>query len=407
MKFNVLKRIFIQYEYKVIYKRIFFTCFILFIYILGSHIPLLSHKNVQSKPDSFYNLAISNMGGDINRLNIFTLGLGPWLTAMIIFSLFAYRNKEKLMKLTRAEKNYKEKLLTIFISIIQGRFIINEYINTEGNHTENIYILLLVLVTGTMLLVWLADQNSRRGIAGPMPIVMISIIKYIFQQNFQIQTSFSILAIIIIIFIVALLILLFMELVEYRIYYRDLMNMAVKTGDKYLAWKINPSGSISIMISISVFLLLENIISYILGIINPSWKSGFLSLDFTSPIGITSYILIQMIIGYLLSRLLLNTKQKSKDFLKNGNYFIGIKPGEETEIYLNRMARRVCWIGTIITTLIIGIPLYASLLVPHLSQQIYFALQLIVLTYIAMNITETIRTYFYFDRYKLFLNKYW
>lgn len=48
-----------------------------------------------------------------------------------------------------------------------------------------------------------------------------------------------------------------------------------------------------------------------------------------------------------------------------------------------------------------------DLFVPHLSTEIYFSVQLIVLVYISINIAETIRTYLYFDKYKPFLNQYW
>mgnify|MGYP002721585900 FL=1 len=71
------------------------------------------------------------------------------------------------------------------------------------------------------------------------------------------------------------------------------------------------------------------------------------------------------------------------------------------------MARRVCWFGSGLVTLIIAIPLYSTLLIPELAPQIYFAIQLIVLVYIGINIVETLRTYLYFDKYKPFLNKYW
>ena len=54
--------------------------------------------------------------------------------------------------------------------------LINEYVIKDKIHSENVFLLLLVLVTGTMFLVWLADQNTRYGIAGPMPIVMMSIV---------------------------------------------------------------------------------------------------------------------------------------------------------------------------------------------------------------------------------------
>lgn len=60
-----------QYEYKIIYKRMLYTCFILFIYILGTNISIVSYNDMQVKHESFFKIAISNMGGDVNTLNIF------------------------------------------------------------------------------------------------------------------------------------------------------------------------------------------------------------------------------------------------------------------------------------------------------------------------------------------------
>lgn len=53
-----------QYEYKIIYKRILYTCFILFIYILGTNISIVSYNDMQVKHESFFKIAISNMGGE-------------------------------------------------------------------------------------------------------------------------------------------------------------------------------------------------------------------------------------------------------------------------------------------------------------------------------------------------------
>lgn len=405
---NLIELIFKKYEYKILYKRMLFTCLIVFIYILGSNISIVSQVHTKGHEGSFFKIAISNMGGDVNNLNIFTLGLGPWLTAMIMFSLISYRNMEKSMKQTRAEKNYKEKLLTLFLGFTQGYFIIHEYVSNDRIQTDNILILLIILVTGTMLLVWLADQNIRYGIAGPMPIVFTSIIKSLVHQKFEhIDANLLVLVLIGLIVIFTLFVLLFIELVEYRTNYRDVMNVSQSNTKTYLSWKINPAGSMAIMISISTFVMINALVNLIAKIIFTDAPSRFEWLTFGSPIGITIYILLQMILSYFLSRFLLNTKEKAKIFLKNGNYFISVNPGEETANYLNKMARRVCWFGSVTVTLIIGIPLYTTLLIPSLTQQIYFAIQLIVLIYIGINITETIRTYLYFDRYKQFLNKYW
>ncbi|MEJ7542286.1 accessory Sec system protein translocase subunit SecY2 [Staphylococcus intermedius] len=401
-----MRRIIKNMEYKILYKRIMFTCLVLFVYMIGTNIAIIPDQERKSG-HSFIELGISNVGGDLSRLNIFTLGLGPWLTAMIILMLFAYRNMDKYAKQTKAERHYKEKLLTLFLSVIQGSFVVHQNITTIQDHHLNPFVVLLVLVTGAMLLVWLADRNMRFGLAGPMPIVMLSIIKSIFYQG-AINLSVSTLTIVIIItvLVIVLLILLFIELVERHLFYKDIMNVSSQDIVTYVAWKYNPAGSISIMVSLSLFTIFNMLIQLLTLVIPIRFDiSDFLTL--TNPKGVTLYLLLQLVLGYFLSRFLINTPQKTKDFLKSGNYFSGIYPGEDTDHYLNKVARRVCFIGAMTVTLIIGIPLYCALLVPHLSQEIFFIIQLVMLVYISVNIAETIKTYLYFDEYKLFLNKYW
>ena len=68
---------------------------IIFIYILGSNIKIADMKSSAQHTNQFLDLAISNVGGDITTLNLFSLGLSPWLTTMIIMTLPTYRNMEK------------------------------------------------------------------------------------------------------------------------------------------------------------------------------------------------------------------------------------------------------------------------------------------------------------------------
>ena len=118
-----------EFEYKILYKRILFTCFILIIYILGSNISIVGNEAIKQHKDSFFKLAISNVGGDLNTLNIFSLGLGPWLSSMIIITLMNYKNEDKVKTQTRVERHFKERLLTLLLSTIQGFYIIHSFIN--------------------------------------------------------------------------------------------------------------------------------------------------------------------------------------------------------------------------------------------------------------------------------------
>lgn len=390
---------------KILHKRIIFTITILTIYIFGSNISIIGNEKIKSNHNSFLKLAISNVGGDLNSLNVFSLGLGPWLTAMIIIMLFKYRDIDNIVKQTQSEKQLKEKLLTIFIASIQAYYVIHTYVQSNIIQNANILLLIMILLTGTLLLVWLADQNTTYGIGGPMPIVLMSLIKSLFHQQLSSINITPTLFIVIGLLVIAMLILLYIELSEYRLYYKDIMNMSTQNSHSYLSWKLNPAGSISIMISLSIFLLLNNIINLI-GNLLLNKEMNVVIFGFDNHIGITVYIVIQIIFGYLLSRFLINTKRKAKEFLKNGNYFININPGEETEKYLNKKARIICWFGSITVALILAVPLYCSLLIPELSKEIYFSIQLIILIYIGISITETLRAYSYFDRYKNILDKY-
>nr|WP_169710827.1 accessory Sec system protein translocase subunit SecY2 [Staphylococcus lutrae] len=396
-----------QYEYKILHKRIMFTMFVLLIYIIGSHIPLVAESAMTKGTSSFYRLAVSNMGGNIVRLNVFSLGLGPWLTAMLILSLLSYKNMERAMRQTRAEKHYKEKLLTLILCFLQGVFVLNQFVVQEALSMSNKALFLLILIAGAMFMMWLADQNVRHGIAGPMPIVMLSIVSAMFNQRF-IHPNLATITLItmLMLLLLALFTLLMIELIEYRTTYRDIMEIKQDDSVHYLAWKLNPSGSITIMIGLSVFLILNSAVSLIVhfAIDQPVHITLF---SFDNVIGISFYLILQIILGYFLSRIMINTRQTAKNFLKSGNYFVGVRPGLPTAMYLDHHAKRVCWFGTVMVGLIIGVPLYASLWVPHLSQQIYLAVQMIILVYIGINIADTFRTYLYFDKYKQFLNKYW
>lgn len=86
------------------------------------------------------------------------------------------------------------------------------------------------------------------------------------------------------------------------------MNNSTNKTPTYLAWKLNPAGSISIMISLSVYVLLNNMINLIATLLGSNANFEFLS--FANPIGIMFYIVLQIVLSYLLSRFLINTKKK-------------------------------------------------------------------------------------------------
>ncbi|PCF86344.1 accessory Sec system protein translocase subunit SecY2 [Staphylococcus intermedius] len=391
-------------EYKVLYQRLFFTLMVIIIFMFGSHITLPGIKERTHTPHHLLDLALSNVGGDVHTINIFSLGLSPWLTTMIVMALLTYRNIEKEKLETRIERHFKERLFTILLAVIQGCFVLNQYYGTR--HGIYIGLLLLILVTGTMLLVWLADQNTVYGIAGPTPIVLVGIIKSIVQQQQLQRLDISTVMIGVILMFIVLVLLVWIECIEYRMIYQDMMNVTPNPKDTYISWKLNSGGSIAMMFNFTLFFIVGTI-AHLIGrwvTGNVTYQSPFLELNHSA--GVVMFLVMFIILNYILSKLLLNTKRKAREFQKNGHYIEGIYPGKATEKYLNGMSRKVSLVGACVLGLMISLPLLTSIVVPNMTKELSVFTQFVIMIYMTINVTETIRTYLYFDQYQPFLDKY-
>jgi len=381
---------------------------IMIIYIIGSNIEILSTANIDSKKDVFTTIGVAAMGGDYSRVSLFSLGLGPYLTSMLIINLLAFRNSDAVFMQTKKERQIKEKLLILALSIVQGYHLLSMYVKNGEDKAEIMALGLLVVIAGSMLLIWLADQNFMYGIAGPMPIVVMSIIKSIAYGDHTVVIHLKIFIwfIIILLLLLCAILLIIIERAEYRINYIDILNVS-KIQKNFLAWKLNPGGSLAIMLSMSIFIIIKSIIEMFIVMFTKHKLESIKYMDLTHPLGITFFVLLLGILAYLLSLLMLNPKKKAQEFRKTGNYIVGVNPGKETSQFLSKKAKRISLFSAFMISVIIGLPFYFTLLVPELSKEIYLSIQILMLIYVSINIMDVIRNYMYFNRYKSYMNKYW
>ncbi len=394
-------------ERKVVLRRLLFTCFILAIFIFGNRVVLLDSPGIDTM-DELFKMNAANFGASYDIINVFSLGLGPWLTAMIFTSLYYYKFPKKIMKMTRFERSIREKMLALLLSIIQAIFLVRQAYAEQPDQNYDQWLVILILVTGSMMLIWFADLNAIYGIAGAMPIVFISIIKsFIRQSSTLVEMPWVVLLVAFISILIAIVILLILELSEYRLQYEDIMTVSEPYQKPFVAWKLNPSGSLSIMIAISLFLVLRYVLDFIVKVLNGQSDVSSIIFSFTNPIGIFTFIIMLFLFNYWLSIFMLNPKMKAEMFEKSGNYFHYIRPGKDTEKFIMQKARIISLVGASVVTLIIGVPLFMTLLYPKVSVEIYLAIQVIMIVYIGLNMNETVRTMLYFDKYEGFFKKYW
>lgn len=394
-------------RYFDLYRRIRYTLIVLIIFILGSNIPILQPHQLNDKVNVFNNLGAAAMGGDYTNVNLFSLGLGPWLTALLIINLIGFRNIDKTMKQTKQEKQIKEKSATLFLCVVQGYYVLNLHVKHGPDYIEVMLLSLLMLIAGSMMLIWLADQNAMYGIAGPMPIVMMSIIRSIIAGKGDIDDLSPLFWLIVAVLLMSsVLLLVFIERSEYRIPYVDILNIS-KVQKNFLAWKLNPAGSLAIMLCLSFYTMIKYVIELVLMFFTDIKMKDFQYLELSHPIGITLFVAILFLLGLFLSKFMLNPKKKAEEFLKSGNYFAGISPGKSTESFLNHQANLISLFSATIMAVIIGIPFYITLLIPQVFNEVYLSVQVLILVYIAINVVEAMRSYLYFQSYRMLLNKYW
>lgn len=360
-----------------IFPKIIFTILILILYRLGSFIPLpwidvsmLSNLDKYTKSGVF---GMFNMlsGGSLSRMSIFALTIVPYITSSIVVQLLASSlPKLKALK-NEGESGQKQinqytKYLTIFIAFFQGFAIANGigasemYIGeiTQGTFYQK-FTVALTLSTGTMLLLWLGECITSKGIGnGVSLMIFVGIVAEFpkaFLSMFELTRSGAIspleLIFICAIFIVSIALIVLFEK-SYRIIKVQQskqisrfggVQSAMGTGQ--LPLKINPSGVIPPIFAGSVLMLPATIVGFMQNSTNPIIQ--FIALNFVhgKPIFIMSYIALIYFFTYFYTSIVFDTKDVSNNLRKSNTFIHGIRPGEKTQEYIENLMKYLCFIG--------------------------------------------------------------
>lgn len=250
-----LQRIF---HLSLLQEKILFTALILIILIIGKTLPLplvdLATFNEQIQADDFLSVALSVTGGDLERVSLFTLGIGPYMSTMIIWRFIAMSKWYKKLKVPVKRETIYRNLLTLVIGIIQALSLVLSYpLIDKASLTEgwSRLILIIFLLAGTFYLIWLGNKNSQYGIGGPTIIILSNMLLRI-PRNFgglrtyftgvASQTELYLLAFILFFSVFTMLTTVLMERGERRIPLNRVMINNDFAEKSYLPIKANPSG---------------------------------------------------------------------------------------------------------------------------------------------------------------------
>ena len=396
---NILKN-------KEIMGRIVFTIMILFIFRLGAQVTvpgvsIPESSNLASALNDNGALSLMNLlgGGTLQSFSIFALGVSPYITAQIIVQLLSTDVLPALTELKRQGQYGRKKIematryLTLMLGAVQAYGIIktmqaSDYITFETADIEvltYIYII-VVLLAGTMLVMWLGDQISTKGIGNGISMIIFAGIvsslpsqmtgawnmwcsPYIFARG-EGEAIAGIFKFLLYVFAYLLIIafVTFIELSKRKIPVQHSGKGGGQTQSmaraSFLPIKINSAGVIPVIFASSILMAPQVIMAFVdtENGMNAPWLKIFSTSELFDnggwymPWGLIMYIILIIAFSFFYANLQINPQQLAENFQKNGSYIPGIRPGNETERYVRKVLNRITVIGAIALAFIAALP---------------------------------------------------
>lgn len=402
---------------KDVMNRILFTFAIFLIFRMGSAITIPGVTVSDSAFSSSDTLSLMNMlgGGALQSFSLFALGVSPYITAQIIVQLLQMDVLPVLADLAKQGETGRKKIdmttryLTLVLAAVQAYGIIVTMQNTQGlvvNDTSVYgYIKIVVFMTaGSMLLMWLGDQITSKGIGNGISMLIFAGIvsslpnqiylafqQYLGEKILSQDASLILegtvqLALYILAFAAIIIFVTFIEKSERRLPVshsassQSLSDQQNKSS--FLPIKINSSGVIPVIFAASLMMAPSIIIGLFSSGTTPEWCQTIIKVfnyqtmvamptadggTWYMPWGLIIYLVLIIAFTFFYSNLQINPEKLAEDFQTNGTYITGLRPGTETEKYIKKILNRVTFLGAMALTFIACLPVALSLsgLVPQ------------------------------------------
>ena len=405
-----MKKLVAIFRNKDIRDRILFTLGIILIFRIGASISVPGVTISNEAMDTNNVLALMNLmgGGALQNFSLFALGVSPYITSSIIIQLLSMDVLPVFTELSKQGQTGRKKIematryLTLVLGAVQAYGITVTMQNSESITLNDTSIwgyikICIFLIAGSMLVMWMADQITTKGIGnGVSMIIFIGIIaslpnqiysalSYFFGSELKTGDEALIIrgAVKVLIYIIAyLVIVLFVAFVE-----KSIRKVPVQHSNKggalnakvnntsFLPIKINSAGVIPVIFASSLMMAPAVIVGFCVSetngtidnILKVFTNSALTEMPWFNdqvwymPWGLIIYIILTFAFSFFYSNLTINPERLAEDFQKSGSYIPGIRPGNETERYIQKVLNRVTFIGATALTLIAALPVVLTL----------------------------------------------
>lgn len=381
---------------KDLLKKILFVVGLLFIYRLVAHIPVPGPDPASVRTflsTTFSSNAVLSFldifsGGSISRFSIAMLAVGPYITASIMMQLLTivvpkFESLSKEGEQGRNKINQYSRIIAIAIAPIEGfgmiRLLQASASSSGTSFLTNLSlaqwaVMLLSITAGTMILMWIGELITEKGIGNGISIIIFSgivargpqlignTIQKLFVGQFDTKQLISTLVILVLAVVVVGLIVLITE-AQRKIpisYAKKVRGDKLYGGiDTFLPLRLNMSGVIPIIFA-SAFMNVPSIIGF-LNSAKTAWiarSAKFIQTTFapqTTPYAIALFVLV-FAFTFFSTFIYFKPAEVAENLQKQGGFVPGFRPGTQTEKYLSFLINRITLWGAAFLSLIAVLP---------------------------------------------------
>ncbi|MBC9129801.1 preprotein translocase subunit SecY [Frischella sp. Ac48] len=419
-------------------RRLMFVLLALIVFRIGSYIPVpgintevLTRSLSKMLGDNGL-IGMFNMfsGGALSRASIFTLGIMPYISASIIVQLLTAISP-KLAELKKEGESGRKKISqytrygTLVLAIIQAVGVatslprMEEFKDAVINPGFSFYFIASVsLVTGTMFLMWLGEQITERGVGNGISIIIfagiVAALPPAIYETIE-QARSGELNRLVLLVVAALLvgITYFVVFVE-RGQRRIVVNYAQRQQGRrvyaaqstHLPLKINMSGVIPAIFASTIIMLPVMAASWLQGD-GEGWRYIFVLmrqyLSHDQPLYMILYAAAIIFFCFFYTALVFNPRETADQLKKSGAFIPGIRPGEQTAKYIDKIMTRLTLVGSLYITLVCLVPMFIT---STLRVPVQFGgTSLLIVVVVIMDFMAQVQTLMMPNRYESVLKK--
>ncbi len=412
-------------------RRLVFLLLALMVYRIGAHIPVPGidpaqlARLFQGQQGGILSLFNMFSGGALSRFTVFALGIMPYISASIIMQLMTYvvptfEQLKKEGEAGRRKITAYTRYGTLGLAIFQSMGIA---LALEGQAGLVIdpgmafrVTAVVSLVAGTMFLMWLGEQITERGlgngisllifagIAAGLPNAVGGLLELVRTGAMNILVSLFIIALVVLVtyFVV------FVERGQRKIlvnYARRQVGNKVYGGQSsHLPLKLNMAGVIPPIFASSIILLPTTVVSWVSTGDSTRWLRDISSaLSPGQPIYVALYAAAIIFFCFFYTALVFNSRETADNLKKSGAFIPGIRPGDQTARYIDKILLRLTFAGAIYITAVCLLP---EFLILEYNVPFYFGgTSLLIIVVVTMDFMAQVQNYMMSQQYESLLKK--